>query len=224
MSELKTPPDYEERTEASDRKAIRASQSADRIAILSILIAALALLASGFSAWTARSTLIFAHKANVETQRMNLFIQFQSHFYDVAEHFPKDLLEPGFRPAPGSSQYARLEAFWLFLYSEWYATHRVDPYAFRDLWSSYYAPQIGDALAVPSLRYVFENMTASRKLSGAEWTQFVQEVDAIAQKSGDPLREAPHAEQLGALDASAAKQEDAPTRPEAIRRLVTKGL
>ncbi|PSJ42136.1 hypothetical protein C7I55_07840 [Sphingomonas deserti] len=33
-----------------------------------------------------------------------------------------------------------------------------------------------------------------------------------------------HAEQLAAVDAWCASQEDSPTRPEAIRRLIEKGL
>lgn len=115
------------------------------------------------------------------------YMAFQAEFFAVSERFPANYLEADFRPAVGSSEYARLEAFWLLCFSEWFATHRVDEDELGDLWAIYYAPMIGDALTIPSLRYVLEDPSRTGKLAHGEWANFMEEVQRIARKSGRPL-------------------------------------
>lgn len=186
----------------------RRARLADWTAIASFAISALALLTSGISTWTANRSLDLARRTDVETQRANLFIQFQSHFYTVTERFPAQYLEPGFRPADGSGEYARLEGFWLLCFSEWYATHRLNSDSFRDLWSSYYVPLIADALAIPSLRYVIENLAQTDRLSRGGWKEFLQEIARIARASGQPLsaRSEQHLAMAGAQAGTANAQ------------------
>lgn len=166
---------------------VRDGRQADNLSKFSIALSALVLLASTASVWTANRSLDFAQKANVQTQRTNLFIQFQSQYYTVTEQFPAQLLEPAFRPVSGSSEFARLEAFWLFSYSVWFASHKIESEVFGDLWSGYYVPLVGDGLAIPSLHYVLEDSLKTKKLSRGNWNEFLSEVARVGRETGHPL-------------------------------------
>lgn len=168
-------------------ESLRNSRQADSLSKFSIALSALALLASTASAWTANRSLAFAQKANEQTQRTNLFLQFQSQYYTVTDQFPPRLLEPSFRPVAGSSEYARLEAFWLFSYSVWFASHKVDSQVFEDMWYGYYVPLVGDGLAIPSLHYVLENSLKTGKQSRGSWNEFLKEVARVGRETGHPL-------------------------------------
>jgi hypothetical protein len=108
-------------------------------------------------------------RAQSAAMKAALFSQFQQQYLSVNSQFPAQLINANFRPQRDSADYNRLEAYWLFVYSEWYATQRVNPDAFGSLWANYYAPLVGDALDIPSLRYVAEDMVASRALERGEW-------------------------------------------------------
>lgn len=96
-------------------------------------------------------------------------------------------MDPKFRPAAGSDDYARLQAYWFFCFSEWYATHRVNSAAFGELWTDYYAPLIGDGLSIPSLRYVLEDRIRTRGIGGGDWAGFLHDLATIASAHGRPL-------------------------------------
>lgn len=166
---------------------VRDSRHADRLSLASFVISALALLASAMSTWTANRSLDFAHRTNLQTQRTSAFMTFQSQFFVVTERFPAQYLQPDFRPVDGSSEYARLEAFWLLIFSEWYATHRVDEESLGNLWAEYFAPLVADGLAIPSLRHVLENLITTGKLSRGGWNDFLRETARIARAAGEPL-------------------------------------
>src|SRR4051794_6692235 len=120
---------------------------------LKVDIAVFALIVSVTSA----SISYCSMRGNVDAQRAALFSQFQAQYNDVHSRFPEQHRQPDYRPAPGSDEYARLEAYWFFCFSEWYATHRVNAGAYRDLWDDYYVPLVGDGVQINSLRYVLEN-------------------------------------------------------------------
>ena len=155
---------------------------------MSLIVSVLALVASGLTAWTARDALQFNKQAQADAQKTAIFAQFQQQYLAVSAQFPAQLTDPNFRPARDSSDYDRLEAYWLFCYSEWYATRRVNPDLFGDLWHDYYAPLVADGLDIASLRYVFEDMVASRQLDRGEWGPFLAEIAQIAREDGHPLR------------------------------------
>jgi hypothetical protein len=170
------------------RSARQRPRFGSKIADLSLVISVLALLASGLTAWTARDALSFNKRAQSDALKAALFSQFQQQYLAVNSQFPAQLINANFRPQRDSADYNRLEAYWLFVYSEWYATQRVNPDAFGSLWANYYAPLVGDALDIPSLRYVAEDMVASRALERGEWGPFLKEVARIAREDGEPLR------------------------------------
>lgn len=176
-------------TQRFEERKVRSDASTSRHrADLSLIISILALLASGLTAWTARDALRFNKQAQADAQKTAIFAQFQQQYLSINSQFPAQLANPDFRPVRDSGDYDRLEAYWLFCYSEWYATHRVNPDLFGDLWSDYYAPLVGDALDIESLRYVFEDMAATRALDRGEWGPFLAEVSRIASEEGHPLR------------------------------------
>lgn len=191
--------------EEKGREPVRKARPARNVADLSLVISVLALLTSGLTAWTARDALHFNKRAQGDAMKAALFSQFQQQYLSVNSQFPAQLMAADFRPQRDSADYNRLEAYWLFVYSEWYATQRVNADAFGSLWTSYYAPLVGDALDIPALRYVLEDMVASRALERGEWGQFLTEVARIAKEDGAPLR--PELEQrLASYKADAAKE------------------
>ena len=177
------------RREQRDSDSTRAEALSGRHrADISLVVSILAFLASGFTAWTARDSLHFNKQAQSDAQKAAIFSQFQQQYLAVSAQFPAEVTDANFRPPRNSADYNRLEAYWLFCYSEWYATRRVNPGAFGSLWPDYYAPLVGDALDIPSLRYVIEDIAASRQLDRGEWGAFLQEIARIARDEGQPLR------------------------------------
>lgn len=111
----------------------------------------------------------------------------QDQYRAIDERFPKRLHDPNFRPSRGSDEYARLEAYWFFCFSEWYATNRVNSDPLSDLWLNYYRPLVADGLEIPSLRYVLEDRVRSRGAGQGEWRNYLGELSVIARISGKPL-------------------------------------
>jgi hypothetical protein len=181
--------------EASERSSKRVSRTVRaeaeaglRRADFSLIISMLALLASGLTVWTAHDALRFNKTSQTVAQKSLLFVQFQQQYLAVSSQFPAQLNDPTFRPARDSGDYDRLEAYWIFCFSEWYATQRVNPDVFGDLWMQYYAPLIADGIDIPSLHYVLEDTVATHSLNHGEWGPFLQEIARIAQEDGHPLR------------------------------------
>jgi hypothetical protein len=150
---------------------------------VAIGISFLAVIATVTSAYYARD----GYKLNSETQKTALFSQFQQQYSAVSSRFPPEFQEPNFHPKRGSDDYARLEAYWLFCYSEWYATHRLSPKAYRRLWNEYYTPLIENALNTPSLRGVLEDMIMSYNINRGDYRPFFRELAALAHQAGTPL-------------------------------------
>ena len=172
----------------SSRNESRAGASTGRrVADVSLAVSVLALLASGLTAWTARDALRFNKQSQADAQKTAIFAQSQQQYLTINTQFPAQLTDANFRPPRSSGDYDRLEAYWLFCFSEWYATQRVNPELFGDLWSDYYAPLIADALDVPSLRYVLQDMIVSRPVDRGEWGPFFAEIGRIARDDGNPL-------------------------------------
>ena len=111
----------------------------------------------------------------------------QERYLKLARQIVDEFAAVGPDGKPLAGDYDRLEAYWLFCYSEWYATHRVNSDLFGDLWTGYYAPLVGDGLDIPSLRYVFEDMVATRPLDRGEWGPFLTEIARIGRDDGHPL-------------------------------------
>ncbi len=190
-------------TERTAREAKRDSRQADGRASFSLALSALALMASGMSAWTANRALDFNRKTSAESQRATLFWQFQGQYNAVSGRFPPQLLNSRFQPADGSEAYAKLEAYWMFCFAEYYATHQVNPEAFGELWDGYYVPLIADSLEIPSLRFVLEDMIVTDKLKRGDWNKFLVEMARIARLNDIPL--GPAAERkVGELKQSAS--------------------
>lgn len=182
MEDIKTP--EEEGRQTTREVATSGRQRAD----LSLIVSILALAASGLTAWTSHQALDFNKKSAAASQKASLFTQFQLQYLTVASQFPAQVNDPNFRPPRGSDAYARLEAYWLFCFSEWYATRRVNPDAFGNLWTDYYAPLVADGLEIGSLRYVLEDIIATRALDRGQYGEFLAEVARIARADGQPLR------------------------------------
>ena len=178
--------------EKSDEHAIKSAEAdADkgrRWADFSLIVSIIALGASGLTAWTAHDALRFNKRAQAAAQKTAIFAQFQQQYLAVSGQFPAQVTDPSFRPVRGSADYDRLEAYWFFCFSEWYATHRVNPEQFGDLWDDYYAPLVADGLEIPSLRYVLEDIVGSKALDRGEWGPFLSEIGRIAREDGQPLR------------------------------------
>jgi len=177
----------EESVARNVREATRDSNRADKRSMLSVGIAALALMTSAFSAWTSSRALDLNRHTNLLNQRAAMFSQVQSQYQSIASHFPTQVNDPEYRPVDGSDGYADLEAYWFFAFSEWYATHRVNPEAYHDVWSSYFVPLMADSLQVPSLRYVVEDIIMDERMSSPDWVRFLTEVSRVADASGHPL-------------------------------------
>lgn len=156
-------------------------------AFLSALAAIVAATFSAESSKTARDALQSNERLSIETERSSLFGQFQEQYNGVSSRFPKRLLDRSFRPPRGSDDYARLESYWFFCFSEWYETTRVNPKAYQDLWRNYYTPLIADGLEVPSLRYALEDRIRSRGPGKGEWHSYLRELATIAKDYDKPL-------------------------------------
>jgi hypothetical protein len=157
------------------------------ISILSTLISLIALIATIVNAHSSYSALQFNQRATMETQQAALFAQFQHEYSSVNSRFPAAYLDPKFQPVRGSDDYARLQSYWIFCYSEWYATNKFDPDSFKRLWTDYYSPLVTDGLDIPSLRYVLEDMIKTHLLERGSWDEFLIELSKLARASGKPL-------------------------------------
>jgi len=162
-------------------------QVADSIAIVAVVIS----VVTAFFAWgalnTDREALHSNAKAALDAERTTLFLQFEDQYYAIAGRFPKQLHDPTFQPAPQTDDYARLQAYWIFCFSEWYATQRVNPSAFGDLWVKYYEPLIATGLKIQSLRYVLEDNVRTHGVGSGDWTVFLRTLEGIASAHGQPL-------------------------------------
>lgn len=161
-----------------------------RVNIAAVISVVVSIIAAGFTGGTFltnRQALHANERAALQTQRTTLFSQFQQQYGAVSASFPHGYLNPKFRPAYGTDDYGRLQAYWFFCFSEWYATHRVNQEAFGDLWAQYYSPLIADGLKVQSLRYVLEDRIRSRGVGNGDWTAFLRELGRIARDHGEPL-------------------------------------
>lgn len=154
---------------------------------LSALAAFVAAGFSGYSALTAQRALESSEKMSLQSERTELFLQFQEQYNAVSARFPEGILPREFRPKRGSNDYARLEAYWFFCFSEWYATNRVNEPAFRDLWVNYYTPLIADGLEIPSLRHVLEDRIRARGAGRGAWKDYLKDLASIARRYGHPL-------------------------------------
>jgi hypothetical protein len=168
-------------------KALRGWRNSVRLEHLSALAAVAAAIFSGYSSLTARDALRATERIGVENERTQLFAQFQDEYRAVSSQFPARHHEANFKPPPGSDDFARLERYWFFVFSEWYETNRVNPRAFGDLWRNYYTPLVADALELQSLRYVLEERIRSRGAGRDEWHNFLEELARIARQNGHPL-------------------------------------
>jgi hypothetical protein len=168
-------------------KALRGWRNAMRLEHLSALAAVAAAIFSGYSSLTARHALRLTERISVENERTELFSQFQDEYRAVSSQFPARHHEPNFKPAPGSDDFARLERYWFFVFSEWYETNRVNPGAFGDLWQNYYTPLVADGLELQSLSYVLEERIRLRGAGRGEWHNFLKELAKIAREDGHPL-------------------------------------
>ena len=162
--------------------------------LLTLLISLLALLVTAVTAYFTYDSVRVSRSATRESgrnadraQETSLFAQFQEEYSGVASRFPRHFLAPTFKPRRGSEDYARLEAYWFFCFSEWYATNRIFPEASRQLWTAYYAPLIMNGLEIPSLRYTVQNMIYSFDLRRGSYRNFFIAVAALARQENQPL-------------------------------------
>jgi hypothetical protein len=162
-------------------------RSTERRVNLSVTVSVIAAAFTGGTFFTQREALHANQIASTQAQRAALFSQFQQQYNTVSANFPHQFMAPKYRPAVGTDDYARLEAYWIFCFSEWYATHRVNPTAFGDLWSNYYAPLIANGLRIPSLRYVLEDRVRAHGAGSGDWTAFLHDIAGLASAHGEPL-------------------------------------
>ena len=92
-----------------------------------------------------------------------------------------------FRPLPSSGDYKRLEDYWIFAYAEWFATVKNKPFLGTDLWETYYSGLVTDALEIPSLRYVAEDMMRANGDRRKDLTEFFAVLRELASRAGRPL-------------------------------------
>jgi hypothetical protein len=159
-----------------------------------LIVAILAFVATSINAGVAyksfklnNETQHAALHASLANQRAVLFSNFQQQYSTIAAGFPPGVYDPTFRPKPRSEEYAKLWRYWLFCFSEWYVTNRLDREAYKSLWDSYYSPLVTSALRIPSLRYVLESMILSQDLHRGEYRGFFQTLSKLARESDQPL-------------------------------------
>jgi hypothetical protein len=121
---------------------------------------------------------------NAENQKAALFSQFQNEYSSIASNFPDKLLDANFKPARGSSDYKKLQDYWIFCYAEWYQTKRTGQGPFLDMWDNYYAGLIANALEIPSLKYVIIDMMNSYGLKQQSVQSFYNEIRNIGSRTG----------------------------------------
>ena len=153
----------------------------------SIIVAIAACLGTWYNARTAKQNMLINAGFNNKNQENALFIQFQQQYVNISSKFPPKYLEGNFKPARGSEDYGKLQSYWFFCFSEWYATTKLNPLSSEELWESYYIPLISGGINTPSLRYVFEDMVDNYEMKSASWRHFLKQILLIAQKSGHPL-------------------------------------
>ncbi len=173
------------------------SGNSNRVTTVVAVIAAIVSAAGAFISFQAMKS---SERISMQAQRASVFAQFQEHYNAVSSRFPPRFLDPAFKPKAGTDEYARLEAYWFFCFSEWYATHKTNPEAIGDLWEGYYTPLIADALEIASLRYVLEHRIKTRGRGQNLWTEYLRALGKIARDSGRPLD--PDAQEI--LDAIAS--------------------
>jgi hypothetical protein len=157
------------------------------LAVISLAVTTIAGVGTCINAYSAYNS----YNLNKETQgislRNALFAQFQQEYSSIRGRFPARVLDPSFRPEPGSDEYGRLESYWIFCFAEWYATKKLNAGEFGKLWDSYYSPLIENAMDTPSLRYVLINMIKTYPINRDNWREYFIVLDGLAQKSGHPL-------------------------------------
>lgn len=153
----------------------------------SVIAAFAAAAGAGASAYYSKQTLDSAERINRETQRTNVFSQFQEQYNAVSSRFPPRVMDRKFRPKRGSDEYAKLEAYWFFCFSEWYSTTQENSTALSDLWKNYYRPLIADGLETPALRYVLEDRVRSRGSGQGAWNSYLRDLAQLARQHERPL-------------------------------------
>jgi len=154
---------------------------------VSMFVSILALFATSYNAYTSHESLKTNKEISLESQRVMLFANFQQQYNNVSSRFPKRVLDSKFRPAKGSDDYQRLQAYWLFCFSEWYATHKINEQGFGPLWKDYYSQLILGALETPSLKGVLEDMIAARTNEHGDWDKFLIDLSDLAKTGGQQL-------------------------------------
>ena len=147
-------------------------------------VAALALGATAYSAYTSHASLELTRK----TQQIALFSQFQTQYTAIASRFPPEVLNIGFHPERNSERYKLLEDYWIFCFAEWYATNKTDPLLYGALWNNYCSVLISNALEVNSLKYVVSDMRKSYGLRRPDMLAFYAVISSLADKAGTPLQ------------------------------------
>ena len=122
-----------------------------------------------------------------EIQKSALFSQFQQQYDSISARFPNNLLEKDYQPKRGSNEYKRLQDYWIFCYAEWFATNKSGNSGYRNLWTDYYVGLIQNALEIPSLRYVLQDMMQSYGTDKLKMQAFYNEIRRLAQQEGIAL-------------------------------------
>ena len=149
-------------------------------------MALLALLTTAYSAFTSHQSLLLSQ----QYEQVSLFNEFQNEYATISGRFPPQLLNPDFRPAPGTEEYERLQAYWIFAYAEWFATNQLGNGVNQSLWTHYYAPLVLNAMEIPSLHYVLTDMQQSYGKRRPTMQQFYRTLQELAREAGEPLQPA----------------------------------
>ena len=148
----------------------------------SLVIAILSLLVSGMAFYIQSKALHDSEQAQQQTMQL----AFQQQYEAIRAGFPDRYAEEDFKPKVGSSDFVRLDAYWIFCFSEWSATGRLDPTG--DAWN-YYAQLMANGLHNRALRYVLETriLNTHGPVSPA-WKAFYRELAHLARgKNKEPL-------------------------------------
>jgi len=157
----------------------------DKSKWISILVAVMAAIITGANAYVT----YLSYSLNTENQKAALFSQFQNEYNSIASRFPDKVLNPDFKPARGSGDYKKLQDYWIFCYAEWYQTKRRGQTTFVDMWDNYYSGLISNALEIPSLRYVIQDMMKFYGLKQGNVRDFYSEMRVLAINNGTPLQQ-----------------------------------
>ena len=170
-------------TKAKKTPAQRHLTHLERAAYGSLVIAILSLLVAGIAFFTERQVLGETERAEQQTR----LLQFQQQYEAIRSAFPEGYADQNFRPKVGSSDFARLDAYWIFCFSEWSATKDSDR-AGPGNWA-YYAQLIANGLHNPPLRYVLEiRILTTHGPVSPDWAAFYRELAHLARdKNKEPL-------------------------------------